>query len=383
MRYTVYQRKLVFSMKKKGISVSQISKETSIPQSTIYSWLRKSEKNTSYATKENFTYADYCNLIRRYEKAKAIIEVLKSVHCTNFATTREKLYALEKLYGKYTVYTLCEALDIPRGTFYNHVLRNKKNDTAYTKHREELKPKIQAIFDESGQIYGARKIASILRKSGQPASDEMVLQLMREMGLASMRKNAKKNYKKDNLTFDDHVKQNFDVSCPNQVWVGDITYYMFKSKVFYICAVMDLFSRKIVGYKISGRQSTQLVKSTFLKAFHCRGCPDHLIFHSDRGSAYQSIAYRDCLIQHGVTQSFSRSHTPHDNAVIESFFNNLKSEELYRMRYRSEKEFENALGKYIEYYNKNRPHSRLKYKSPDEYEQIHFSKGRVQNSQPE
>ena len=124
----------------------------------------------------------------------------------------------------------------------------------------------------------------------------------------------------------------------------------------------------MVNYKTSRNCSTQLTKSTFKAAFEKRGKPPKLIFHSDRGGNYISYTYREYLQSLRVTQSFSRVGVPYDNAVIESFFSNLKREELYRTKYRSEKEFIHAIGNYIEFYNCKRPHKANKYKTPMEKE---------------
>lgn len=121
-----------------------------------------------------------------------IIEILKSANCTPKSPLKQKLYAAEQFYGEYSVHVICDAFDIPRGTFYNHVLRNKKDNTWYTKRKEELRHQIQEIYDESNQIFGAAKIAAVMRNQGVKVSNEMVRTLMRDMGLVSIRQNAKK-----------------------------------------------------------------------------------------------------------------------------------------------------------------------------------------------
>jgi len=195
---------------------------------------------------------------------------------------------------------------------------------------------------------------------------------MNEMGLCSIANQAKKNYlklnKKKNL-----LHRQFIVNTPNTVWVSDVTEFKVKNYILYTCAIVDLFSRKVVGYKISLRNSTQLITATFKSAFESRGCPAGLMFHSDRGTPYTATSFRKLLHSSNVFQSFSNSGKPIDNAVSESFFSLLKKEELYRRNYRSEKEFRESVAKYIHKYNTERPHGTIKNKSPDQFEREYFS----------
>lgn len=197
---------------------------------------------------------------------------------------------------------------------------------------------------------------------------------MRDMGLLSVREGAKEFYEKGKNCYNNRLKQQFSVTVPNQIWVGDVTCFRFKETNYYICTIIDLYARVVVGYKVSRNCSTQLTKSTFKAAFEKRGKPNGLTFHSDRGGNYISYTYREYLESLRVTQSFSRSGVPYDNAVIESFFSNMKREELYRIKYRSEKEFIKAVDTYIKFYNQKRPHKKNGYKTPMETEQEYFSK---------
>ena len=131
------------------------------------------------------------------EQLEAIISILKRVDCTTSSPLPDKLAELEKLYGEYPVHTLCDALEISRGTFYNHIKRNKREDTSFNQRREELKKQIRKIYNESNYTYGASKITAILKDQAIPVSTEMVRILMREMGLQSVRYGSKKIYEKE------------------------------------------------------------------------------------------------------------------------------------------------------------------------------------------
>ena len=131
----------------------------------------------------------------------------------------------------------------------------------------------------------------------------MVAELMRDMGLISIRQDAKSMYDKEQRRFKNHLNQQFTTTRPNEVWVSDVTYFRFNNKNYYICAILDLFSRMVVAYKMGKVNSTQLVKSTFLAAYKERQPVLPLTFHTDRGSNYHSKTFRSCLIDHGIFKS--------------------------------------------------------------------------------
>lgn len=368
-------------MKENAISRYQSGKETTtsiiselgIPRSTFYGWIK--EYNSIEETQDSalqFTPKNFRIFQNRVSRLENIISILKSVDCTVHSPLRLKLTELERLYGKYSVHALCDALEVPRGTFYNHIFRSKRNNTWFAKRREELRVQIQDIYDDSRRRFGSGKITAVLRNRGVEVSPEMVRELMRDMGLISIRDRAKELYDKEHRKYQNHINQHFDASRPNELWVSDVTYFKFKDKAYYICAIIDLFSRMVVGYGISYRNSIQLLKATFRQAYDNRHPNDGLIFHADRGMNYRSNAMNSYLQSLNVIQSFSRAHVPYDNSVMESFFSNLKREELYRTRYRSEREFKVVVREYITFYNENRPHKRLNYKTPKQYEDTYI-----------
>ncbi len=137
-----------------------------------------------------------------------------------------------------------------------------------------------------------------------------------------------------------------------------------KDSWIYICVIIDLFSRMVIAHKIGCSNSTQLVKSTLIKAYDKRKPHAGLLFHTDRGSNNRSKAIYDYMQKKEITHSFSRAYVPYVNSVVESFFASMKSEELYRTRYRSEKELRTAIDNYINWLNTKRPHAKLHYKTP-------------------
>lgn len=160
----------------------------------------------------------------------------------------------------------------------------------------------------------------------------------------------------------------------NAGWVSDVTCFRYGDKNYYICAILDLYARSIVGYRVGKKNSTQLVKSTFRIAYENRRPAKGLIFHTDRGANYRSKTFCSYLRSLQVEQSFSRAHIPYDNSVMESFFASLKREELYRIKYRSENEFRTAVDRYMTFYNEERPHAKNGYKTPVKKELDYYNR---------
>lgn len=231
-----------------GISIGQIAHDTGIPRSTLYSWIKRYREDGHQSNSAlGFTKRDYQRLENRIKHLEGILSILKTVPCSVHAPLKERLSAIEALLGQYSIHMLCEAMNIARRTFYNHILRNKRDNAWYVKRREELRTKIQEVYDGSNQIFGSKKIAAVLKKQGVRISDKMVASLMQDMGLISIRQDSKRMYAKETMGNKDYVRRQFDVQYPNQVWCSDVTLFNHKQKYYYICVVMDLFARKIVG----------------------------------------------------------------------------------------------------------------------------------------
>ena len=186
------------------------------------------------------------------------------------------------------------------------------------------------------------------------------------MGLVSIRSGAKKQFEDESRKCKNLVKRKFKTDRPNQIWVSDVTYYRFKEKQYFICVIIDLYSRKVVGYKVGFSNNTHLTKETFKMAYESRRPDAGLVFHSDQGSNYRARVLKNYLSARNVTQSISKPGVPYDNSVMESFFSSMKREELYRGKYRSERELRAAIDKYIQFYNTERPHETLRYKTPQQ-----------------
>ena len=364
------EKRILADRYQQGESVQSICDEKGISKSALYNWIREFTPVVSGKT-ASYTLKEIEQLKRRNAKLEMIVEILKAVDCTASAPLQDRLAALESLHGQYDVYTLCEALDVARGTFYNFILRNKRNNAWFEKRREDYRILIRDIYNEYNQVFGARKICAILQQRGHKASDKYVATLMQEMGLYSVRTAAKQEHikrnkpaKKENI-----LKRNFSAEQPNQVWASDISCFKVNNQYYYLCVIIDLFSRKIIAHRISKKNSTQLATSVFRIACAERRLESGLVFHSDRGTQYTSTAFKKLLASHSVKHSFSHSGRPYDNAVAESFFATLKKEEFYRKDYRSDASFRKGIDAYIQFYNTERPHRTIKYMSPTQFEE--------------
>ena len=353
-----------------GESVVELTEATGVARSTIYGWLKADRESA----KKPVTKKTVNDLNRAVIRLSTLIKILQKVFDVENIPTQIRLEKLERLYEEYNIHNLCDALMVPRGTFYNHIKRNKRDNSWYSQRREIIREQIQEIYDDNRQVFGSPKITAVLKSRGVRVSEGMVRQLMQDMGLISIREGAKEDYDKEKRPHKNYLNQQFHTTRPNEVWVSDITYFRYNEKKYYICVIIDLYARKVIGFKIGSKNSTQLTKSTFKLAYELRRPDGNLIFHTDNGSNYTSKTFRDYLKKLGVTQSFSRPHIPYDNSVMESFCANMKREELYRSKYRSEKEFRNGIEEYIRFYNDERPHSKNKYKTPSQKEAEYFSK---------
>ena len=170
------------------------------------------------------------------------------------------------------------------------------------------------------------------------------------------------------------LNRQFKVSTPNSVWVSDITMIPTKAGYLHLATVMDLYSRRIVGYAMSSTMTTVLIKDALQMALDQRKRKGSLLLHSDQGSQYRSSEYQNMLKENNIIASMSRKGECHDNAVMESFYHTLKTELVYHERYNSHKEAKASLFDYIEiFYNRQRSHSALGYQSPFDYERINQS----------
>ncbi len=369
MRFSKTEKEGLVIRYRAGESVTDISRKTGVKRGTLYSWI----KNYDVLHKDKMSSQSAFILNKKIIRTEKLIAVLQKVNCTTTSPLKVKLIELEKLKEEYPVRILCDALNVDRGTFYNHIFRNKRENSSYNRRFYELCDIVENIFTSSNRVHGVTKITAILKKQNIRISEEYVRRIMHEKNLVSIRNTSKADYNALCKNKSDFVNCNFSTNRPNEVWVSDTTQLQIKHNTYYLCGILDLFSRKIIAYKINTKHTTNLISATFKMVYETRK-PHDLIFHSDRGSQYSSKSFMLKLKSLGVTQSFTPPASPTRNAVKESFFNNFKREEFYRINYRSFSELKTAIAKYVQNYNDIRPHSYNNYKTPNEAEEIYYKK---------
>jgi putative transposase len=265
---------------------------------------------------------------------------------------------------------LCGALDVSRGGFYAWLTRSP---SARERRDEELGTKVRASFIASDRTYGARRVWHDVLAEGISCGLHRIERLMRLQALKARprrRRLPSDNGERPAIALASNVLDRaFEAPTANRKWVADFTYIWTAEGWLYVAAVIDLFSRRVVGWSMSASMTAQLVTDALVMAIWRRGKPDALLHHSDRGSQYTSEQFQRLMEDHGVMCSMSRSGNCWDNAAMESFFSSLKTERTARKTYRTRDQARADVFDYIErFYNPMRRHSTLEYLSPVEFE---------------
>jgi transposase InsO family protein len=239
----------------------------------------------------------------------------------------------------------------------------------------ELVRHIESVLEEFTG-YGYRRVAKELEKRGQKVNKKRIQRVMRERGLQQRRKRrfVRTTDSKHTLPVYPNLVQDVVVERPNQVWAADITYVRLVRGFVYVAVLMDLFSRKVIGWALSNSLHAELVVAALTMALQKREVQPGLIHHSDRGVQYACEQYVRILREHGITISMSRKGNPYDNATLESFMKTLKGEEVYLNEYETLEDARSNIARFIEtIYNAKRLHSSLGYCSPTEFEDDFYS----------
>jgi transposase InsO family protein len=242
---------------------------------------------------------------------------------------------------------------------------------------ERLLVRIRESYKKSRRSYGSPRVTKDLRAWGLCCGRNRVARLMRENGIAAKTKKkfkATTNSRHNLPVAPNLLNREFIVARPDEAWVGDITYVWTREGWLYLAVVLDLFSRKVIGWGMGERLTAEIALSALKMAILNRMPSAGVIFHSDRGVQYASDAFRKLLEYHGFVQSMSRKGDCWDNAVAESFFHSLKTEHVYFEDYKTRAEATGKIFDYIEiFYNRTRRHSSLEYRSPAEFEAMTVS----------
>ena len=266
---------------------------------------------------------------------------------------------------------LCAICGVSSSGFYAH---QKRPASARQRTDMVLLTHIKSAFKESNESYGSPRMVYELREAGLDVGRRRIARLMRDNG---MKARQKARFKRTTDSNHSHpiapnlLEQDFNVTAPNEVWVGDISYIWTKEGLLYLAVVIDLYARRVVGWATSDRINKELPINALKRAIHLRQPKAGLIFHSDRGSQYCSYDYQKLLKSVGAVASMSGKGNCYDNAVAESFFKTIKAELIWKTIMQSRVQATQIIAKYIDaFYNTKRRHSACEFKSPIQFELI-------------
>jgi transposase InsO family protein len=264
---------------------------------------------------------------------------------------------------------MCQELSVSRSGYYAWRRRRPSNRAIQT---AELGREVAAVYRQSKGRYGSPRVVRELGALGWCTSRKRVARIMRENGLVARRRKRFRRTTDSNHPFPiakNLLERNFTTNAPNQAWVTDITYIWTREGWLYLAAILDLYSRAVVGWAMSERIDTDMCLSALDMAVRARRPAPGLVHHSDRGCQYASHDYRKALRKHGIECSMSRRGDCWDNAVAESFWGTLKNELADQMDFATRTEARGVIFEYIEtFYNLRRRHSSIAYRSPREHE---------------
>ena len=268
---------------------------------------------------------------------------------------------------------MCRVLDVSHSGFYAWLGRG---ESAHDREDSRLEALIRSIHDDNRFVYGAPRVHKALQRSGVVCSRKRVARIMRRIGLRSKATRRFRIQTTDSKhahpIAPDLLRRNFSASAPNRAWVSDITYIGTEEGWLYLAVIMDLFSRRIVGWSMGSTMDVSLVAAALDMAVEGRRPAPGCIFHSDRGSQYACTEFRAALKAKGFVSSMSRRGDCYDNAAAESLHHSLKTECVSMQNYKTRDEARASVFDYIEvFYNRQRIHSSIGYRSPVEFEVAH------------
>jgi len=270
---------------------------------------------------------------------------------------------------------MCRVLGVGRSGYYDWLGRPV---SPRAEANRQLLVEIQRIHGEARGVYGALKTWKALTEQGISCGKHRVARLRRRHGIEAIRRRRFKittRSRKGQEMTPDLVQRGFTAPAPNRIWVGDVTCVATREGWLYVAILLDLYSRKVVGWAMSNRINTALVRRALQMAIVTRRPPPGLIHHTDRGAIYTAEEYRKLLAAHGLAASMGRTGDCYDNAVAESFFSTVKNELTVEQHYASRRDAQTALFEYIEvFYNRQRIHQTLGYRSPQHVEEQALSR---------
>ncbi|MGP4753983.1 IS3 family transposase, partial [Agrobacterium pusense] len=362
-----FKRDAVRQITERGYPVAEVSQRLGVSQHSLYEWKRK------FSSSSGNQASDQSEEIRQLKKELARVteerDILKKANRVFRQGCKVKYAFVAQHQQRFSVRMMCRLLRIHPSGFYAWLRMPLSKRACEDKRQIDL---LQAAWEESGKVYGYRKLHDDLLDQGETCCPNRVARLTRIAGIK-----AQIGYKRrpgiyggrPSIVIDNTLDRQFDVAAPDSAWVTDITYIRTNEGFAYLAVVIDLYSRRVIGWSMQSRQTTDVVLQALLMAVWRRKPKEKVLVHSDQGSQFTSMDWASFLKHHNLVHSMSRRGNCHDNAVAESFFNLLKRERIRRKVYRSRDEARQDVFDYIEmFYNPKRKHVRNGMLSPVEFE---------------
>ncbi|UZE31052.1 IS3 family transposase [Pseudomonas asplenii] len=344
-----------------GYSCPEAARSLDVGESLLRRWVAQLQlerggvtPTAKALTPEQQTIQELQARINRLELEK---KILKGGHCAldGRGTRAQTLRSIRQLAKHYPVQLLCLVFELPRSCYYAHLTRRRRIDVR----RASLRSRVNELFSQIRNSAGSRSIVVLLRDEGVEIGRFKVRRLIKEQGLISKQPGFHV-YKKATVERPDIpnvLDRQFTVAAPNTVWCGDITYIWAQGRWSYRAVVLDLYSRRVVGWAMSAKPDAERVIKALDRAYEMRGRPRGVLFHSDQGSPYGSRSFRQRLWRYRMIQSMSRRGNCYDNAPMERLFRSLKTEWVPTVGYMTTALAEQDIGRYLmQRYNWIRPY---------------------------
>ncbi|MGW8289784.1 IS3 family transposase [Klebsiella pneumoniae] len=358
----------------RGYSVASVATRLDITTHSLYAWIKKYGPDSSTNKEQSDAQAEIRRLQKELKRVTDERDILKKSRGVLRKAVRLRYAFIRDNTCCWPVRLLCRVLDVHPSGFYAWLQQPHSQ-----RHQADLRltGQIKQFWLESGCIYGYRKIHLDLRDSGQQCGVNRVWRLMKRVGIKAQvgYRSPRARKGEASIVSPNRLQRQFNPDAPDERWVTDITYIRTHEGWLYLAVVVDLFSRKIIGWSMQSRMTKDIVLNALLMAVWRRNPQKQVLVHSDQGSQYTSHEWQSFLKSHGLEGSMSRRGNCHDNAVAESFFQLLKRERIKKKLYGTREEARSDIFDYIEmFYNSKRRHGSSDQMSPTEYENQYYQR---------
>ncbi|HHS9684271.1 TPA: IS3 family transposase, partial [Klebsiella pneumoniae] len=358
----------------RGYSVASVATRLDITTHSLYAWIKKYGPDSSTNKEQSDAQAEICRLQKELKRVTDERDIFKKSRGVLRKTVRLRYAFIRDNSCCWPVRLLCRVLDVHPSGFYAWLQQPHSQ-----RHQADLRltGQIKQFWLESGCVYGYRKIHLDLRDSGQQCGVNRVWRLMKRVGIKAQvgYRSPRARKGEASIVSPNRLQRQFNPDAPDERWVTDITYISTHEGWLYLAVVVDLFSRKIIGWSMQSRMTKDIVLNALLMAVWRRNPEKQVLVHSDQGSQYTSHEWQSFLKSHGLEGSMSRRGNCHDNAVAESFFQLLKRERIKKKLYGTREEARSDIFDYIEmFYNSKRRHGSSDQMSPTEYENQYYQR---------